>query len=770
MICFLPLLAALLVLPDAASAAVLGGLLSGTALGGGLAGLAGSIGVRLLASVALSALARAFQKKPEQPGIRTQFPTSGGTNPQSFIVGWYASEGNRLCPDYSYGSAGGTPNSYLVKIRDYGDMPGMTPGRAIVNGQFVTLDETPHADLGYPVLEFRVDGTDYAWVRTLDGTQTVADPWLLATFGSDPDFPWQSDMIGTGLTIDIWTFRFNRELFPGDPTIRREWFGIPLYDPRKDTTVGGSGSHLWADPSTWETTTNPQVIRYNIIRGIELPDGSIWGGGADVEAADLPLDVWFAAMNACDVVADGESVAQYQAGYEISVNQKPVDVLDELDKASAAQSFESGGVFKTRVGPVDLPVYFFTDDDIIVTEEGEFDPFPSIDETWNGIQATYPDPESLWNPKEAPGRYNSTWETADGERRVVTMDYAAAPYPNQVQRLMVGDIGDHRRFGRHSHVLPPDAANLEVLDAVSWTSARNGYTSKVFEVSRTADDQVSCNQAVALRERDDGDYDWASGDMLPASISANERTAPSAQTVPGWSVTASAVVDASSTARRAAVDLEWTPDDLDDVRAIRYQIRVKTEGTVISAGSTHDVDAGFLKVSEGILPASILQARGRLVADRPTSWTAWTDVTTGDYKLGYSDLVSQIATDIANAAKVPIVSSLPADDTTNGPVVLYEGDWNIYRWDNDASQWRASLSTALLLGQLTAGQIGAGIIGATHMASDTLSVIFASIGTLTSGDAGEDRVVIEDDRIQVIDGDGASGSGDVVRVKLGRLT
>ncbi|MGK3946306.1 hypothetical protein ABK046_49130, partial [Streptomyces caeruleatus] len=39
--------------------------------------------------------------------------------------------------------------------------------------------------------------------------------------------------------------------------------GAPLYDPRKDSTVGGSGSHRINDIATWEYTngvgTNPAL-------------------------------------------------------------------------------------------------------------------------------------------------------------------------------------------------------------------------------------------------------------------------------------------------------------------------------------------------------------------------------------------------------------------------------------------------------------------------------------------------------------------------------
>ena len=142
-----------------------------------------------------------------------------------------------------------------------------------------------------------------AWVKYYDGTQTSADPYLLAQYGAYPNRPWTSDMIGRGLCYAIVTFRHNPEVWNGFPRVRFEMGGIPLYDIRKDSTAGGSGTHRWATPSTWEQTSNPMVMIYNIMRGITLTDGTVWGGR--VAAADLTPASFMAAMNECDVASPG---------------------------------------------------------------------------------------------------------------------------------------------------------------------------------------------------------------------------------------------------------------------------------------------------------------------------------------------------------------------------------------------------------------------------------------------------------------------------------
>ena len=49
-----------------------------------------------------------------------------------------------------------------------------------------------------------------------------------------------------------------------------------LYDPRRDSTVGGSGAQRWSDPSSWTpfgggANDNPVVQIYNLMLGLRDP-------------------------------------------------------------------------------------------------------------------------------------------------------------------------------------------------------------------------------------------------------------------------------------------------------------------------------------------------------------------------------------------------------------------------------------------------------------------------------------------------------------------
>lgn len=480
----------------------------------------GAAAARLLTSLALTVvevlIAKASQKKNIGGGIRTSATQTGGINPVAFVIGKSATSGSMVCPPMSHGKSGKTQNAYLTYVISMSDIRGMALSRLMIDGEYVTIGGASATVYGN---DLGGKWANKAWIKYYDGSQTTADATLISKYSAYPSRPWQSDMIGRDTCYAIVTFLYTATLNKNFPAVRFETTGIPLYDPRFDTTVGGSGSQRWATPSTWVASSNPAVQCYNILRGISLADGSVWGGG--VAAADLPLAAWFAAMNACDVataLGAGGTEAAYRSGIEIKVNDQPADILDELTKACSGQLFEIGGVWKMVVGAAAMPVIVITDDDIIRSASEQFDSFPSLAQTFNGVSATYPEPTSLYESISAPVRLSSTYETEDGGRRLVAdLQLPAVPFTEQVQRLMVAYQLDARRFRRHAFTLGPSAMILEPTDTISWTSAANGYTTKLFEAASVNDDLNTGLQALAVRERDPNDYTWSTGSLLPSS-------------------------------------------------------------------------------------------------------------------------------------------------------------------------------------------------------------------------------------------------------------
>ncbi|WP_211299439.1 phage tail protein [Pukyongiella litopenaei] len=578
----------------------------------------------------------------------------------------------------------------MTYVVDVSDVAGCDFSRLIVAGDYITDFQASSGDHD---LEGLIDGDPHVYLTWHDGSQTTADAYLLANYASYPERPWAANMTGEGICYAVITFRYNREIFNSLPGVRLEVKGIPLYDPRKDSTAGGSGSHRWSNRSTWEFTENPVVMVYNILRGIALPGGRTWGG--QVAAADLPLSNWFAAMNECDESVNlngGGSELRYRAGYEVhTADDTPADVIAELLKSCSADIVEIGGVYKVRVGPPAMPVFAFSDDDVLIEQPEMLNPYPGLEEVYNAIHASHPDPQALWETRDAPPRYNSTWEEEDGDRQLVAaVDLPTVASRTQVQRLMRAWIKDERRFRRHGLMLGPSALAVEPLDVVAFTSPRNGYTGKAFEVGEAHSDPLQLTCTLSMRERDDTDFDWTTGDELAVETPSVIYVPPATRTVPGWNVEAVAVEDTNGDNRRPGIKISWTASKTGDATGIEYEVRPDGRTTLVSMGMFSDLTKGWGVITAGILPNENVEVRGRLVMrNRARDWTAWTDVTTLDIKLKTGTDFTILNEDLQNLVDqtsfaqgltgVEIVNSLPTTGNYPGRVVFLTTDNKLYR-------------------------------------------------------------------------------------------
>lgn len=695
--------------------------------------MVGQFILRTAASMALSALARAGMAKKNRGnggGLRQQATMAGEGTSASIILGKYATGGTMVAPPMTDDDHGNTKNAFLTYVIDLGDMPVSGLDGVWVGDEKLTLHPAPivensihHGWTGdlSDRLKFRNHHTLFqrasgkfetlVWVRFYDGTQTTADINLLQTDGNGR--PWTADMIGRGVPYVIMHFRYKREVFQGLPECLFEVTGIRLYDPRRDSSVGGSGPQRWNDPSTHLPSENPGVQIYNILRGIRLPDGSIWGGSADAE--DLPLPNWFAAMNHADEVVDGQP--RYRASYEVKVGPEDLggdtamDVIEEILRGCSGAMTEFGGVWKIRLGGPGLPVMTLTDDDVIITESQQFRPFRGMQEAYNGIAAQYPEPAELWASKEAPPRNNPTFLQQDQDRvHVASLALPACPYARQVQRVMRAYLLDSRRDRIHDLTLPPDFGRLEPLDSVAWTSLQNGYAAKVFEVTTRNDDLRTLLQQTGLREKDSTDYVWRPEDGLPTTVIPPTTVVPPARQVSDFAVEGIILRDANGNPRRVAIRMTWN-DGLDDARGLTYRIRRQGQTEDSARGSVRRMELAEHIHSEGILPQTDYEVSARLDMNRATVWTGWLPVRTGIAGMIDEDLGPAIRDTIAAAeaaATAARTEVLAAIERAEAAVAAAEAALALARDEADVDVQEAIAAADAALASSQAAQLAAG--------------------------------------------------------------
>ncbi|UJW87950.1 phage tail protein [Devosia sp. SL43] len=590
-----------------------------------------------LVAMAASTIIKSMQQQDKQrvPGVRGERQV-GGTNPMAFIVGRYGTAGQF---EYGgeWGDDGGTPNAYRTEVYSHCDLVADGMAGRFINGKPVTLDASPHADLGYPVLEFRDGaGKDRMWWRDYTGVQTVADPLLLAKFGADPDRPWLSDMIFRGVAYSIVTSLVNRELFASAvPAPMFDERGIHMYDVRKDTTAGGSGSHRLDDPATWEWSDNPIVIIYNILLGIRYEGVWLWGG-QDIGQQHLPYAVWASQMDKCDALVAkpaGGTEKRFRCGYEISVDQEPQAVIGELLKTCEGRIAEIGGTWKVLVAEPDAPVASVTTDDVVISEDQSEEPFPGLESLFNEMRADYPEPAMAWEMNEAPVRLRSDYEAADDGRHLpFSTSYKAAPYVDQVQRLMYAALEEGRRFRKPVKTYAPEWWEYEPLDSYLLTDAEEGYTDKAFLIT-VMDDLPNGNQVVGSQEIDPADYDPPDDEIVEVDFPPLVIARPAPQEIIGWNVAPYIFPDSAAEGRRIGIEIFYD-EGLLDVRAVRVQVREDFGDNNLVFDGEFPYDATELDPSRaltwgGIIPDEDYEVRGIYVpfSGRAVEWSGWLGVT-----------------------------------------------------------------------------------------------------------------------------------------------
>ncbi|UWQ92977.1 hypothetical protein K3727_09430 [Rhodobacteraceae bacterium M382] len=638
---------ALLILPSVAAADPISGLIAaiGTAFKTAftLKALVG-FGLRTVLSVGLSLLSQKRKQKNRPTGIQTKFTTDGGRDPQGTIVGLYATAGHLV-----YRGSYDINRRFYVEVIELGDIPGVALSRLSMDGEWVDFDAEVHETYGRPILSKRTaDGYDRAWLRYYDGTQTAADAELVAAFGADPDRPWTTDHIGTGVPYAVLTYDYSQAAFQdGVPALRFELIGIPLYDPRKDSTVGGTGSHRWGDPATWERSRNPMVILYNGMRGIALPDGRTWGGTC--EAEDLPVANWAAAMDACDHVPPFFGRAQFEAGFEFRFDEQPAQVFPELLNAANAQIAELGGVWTVQVGVDDAPVAHITDADVLVSERRHFDPFPTADQIYNAIVPSHTAPDALWNATTLEAQTNAAWEVEDGTQRLFELRLPAVFNGAQARQLADAAIADQRRLRRHQFHLPPEYFGLHPLQTLLWTSAYNSYSGKAFEVAEVAYDLRRLLVSLSTRERDPEDFDPVAALELPDPPRPLTATAIVDGGVPGFDAYPVTITDNDGRDRRVGIGLIWSGEIAATCSGLAWEIWQPGAVAPEFTGSTQEVGRGWLALPYGLPDTDYLARARAIAANRDTLWSGFEPVTTFGHKLGELDLADVINDKIATA-------------------------------------------------------------------------------------------------------------------------
>lgn len=612
--------------------------------GAGLAATAINTALAFGLSLGLSALSGALggpKKENQQPGVVASTLQIGGNIPRQVVFGHAAVKGQLV-----FAATGGAAKERLCLVFVLSD--GWVGGlRGVWFGDrkedLTTLEPDGNAVAKYTIARFGDTGfgDNRATIWFYDGRPGQGAPARPREFA--PDRFAATDRLA-GMAHVVVELINNNDTFDGIPEFLWEIDGYRCYDPRRDSTAGGSGPHRAEDPATWETTGNPALHILAYMKGIQCEGQVLMGMG--LQDFDILTEMFVSAANVCD-----EAVPLEAGGDEYRYRASHVITAEEADHRSALapvlQSMagylvERGGAFGVIPGIAYVPSATLTDADIVWSRGVRWSGSRTRTERTNEVHGQFVDPATGWQANSYPPVLSSLYSDEDGERLAVQLDFSAVTSPTQAQRIARARMRETRRQASATITLGFHFLWVEPGDWLVWASALCQTTKTYRVVSRdlNPDDTVT----LQLREVGNEIYSWSAEEAPILPLPGAPGGVPLPSTVENFQVQADVVVNSDGSTRPVVV-CSWNPIEDDRIVAVIIEYRVVETLGATRVRDDSPADGVFVLDQPPTGRPYEFRATIRTVPARPTTWTTW--VTIGEidpakFRIDYDDLKAGI--------------------------------------------------------------------------------------------------------------------------------
>ncbi len=326
-----------------------------------------------------------------------------------------------------------------------------------------------------------------------------------------------------GLAAVYVRLEFDQDLFGqiGLPSVSAVVRGRKVYDPRLDSTAGGTGTQRLATPSTWTWSDNAALCIADYLRDATYGLGAT---GAEIPAAEL-----IAEANIADqlvtLTAGGATQKRYTVNGTISSDGSRQTNLEALVQAGAGSVVWTQGRWRLRVGAHRTAVLTITED--MLAGAPTIQPWAARRDQINKVVATYSAADAKYTEVQAPAVANATYLADDGGIELVsettcTMCIDAM----RAQRLAKIQLERARQAMIVRLRTNLRAYDLSPGDIVALSLSRYGFSAKIFEVVERELDPDAWTIGLTLRETASAVWDWNFGEATAVDLTPN-TTLPS---------------------------------------------------------------------------------------------------------------------------------------------------------------------------------------------------------------------------------------------------
>lgn len=470
--------------------------------------------IKLGATVAISGLSEIIAGSPKQPefedpGVRLTLTTDPAL-PRQICYGKAATGGNLIFRDTV-----GTNNSDLWMVTALAGHEVESVEEVKFGGETTTFSSN-NAVGTYNNRWFQYEhlGTDS---QTADTNLTAAST------------KWSSTDRLRGVTNIVNKLIYDQEVFKkGLENVIYTIKGKKVYDPRLDSTNGGSGTHRFATKSTWEWSENPVLCWIDYMRGETQNGVLIWGMGQPTGNFDWPNVV--AEANICEeavTLKAGGTEERYTCnGWISSGNNHEPNIKAILSSCAGTVVWQSG-LWRIYVGAARTATYTRTEEHMITGVK--YQPKKEYRARTNAIRGLYNDPEAGYQAKDYPPVINSTFVTEDGGQELWgDLNLPMTKSKSTAQRLANIALKSSRMEKVMRTTFHTIGLQDQVMDSVNLTYSRFNLSSQKMVIADWAmrfqeDDNKKIGLVFeeTLIETDDTIYSWTAASdeaTIPAVV------------------------------------------------------------------------------------------------------------------------------------------------------------------------------------------------------------------------------------------------------------
>jgi hypothetical protein len=326
---------------------------------------------------------------------------------------------------------------------------------------------------------------------------------------------WTSDHKLSGLAYVALRFKWNQDAFNGLPEVRVTVRGKKIYDPRLDSTKGGSGSHRQDTASTWAYSANSSLVLLDYLRN------SRYGKGLPNDAFETNYDTFKTSANTCDTQVTPYSGAVsdinlFETNAVIDSEKKVLENVRELLVPMRAIFNYTQGKYKIIIEGSGSSQLLLTKDNVVseVKLQGE-----SKSEKYNRVIGTFTNPEKDYQSDTVsfPPFDDSALPVEDQHATMLSddnntllersFDMLQVTSPYQAEEICENILKRSRNNLKAEVTVTSEALNLSIGDIVTATYSTAGFENKPFRVMSLAINSDS-TVTLGLEEHQDNFYTW----------------------------------------------------------------------------------------------------------------------------------------------------------------------------------------------------------------------------------------------------------------------